>query len=114
MPVSATPLDTHTESALSVHAEERTCQWCGKHRAEIHNLDGAWCCELHREADRNGQPRPVWRPVPANAIHDGYGCCVWCAEKLGSPDCCQGDHPDAHSLSAQLAQLPIIVFGGPR
>lgn len=110
MPTPGTRTDVATESDISVHATPRMCQWCGRHEAEI----GAWCCTLHQEADLGGQPKPVWRPVPAGAIHDGYGCCVWCAELLGSPDCCQGDHPDHHSLSAQLAKLPMIVFGGTR
>lgn len=87
MITSFTPPDVPTRPAVSVHAEPRMCQWCGRHQAETYDLDGAWCCELHRDADHASQPRPLWRTVPAGPIHDGFGGCVWCAQPLGSPDC---------------------------
>ena len=102
-----TPLGVLIRATTSVHTQPRMCQWCGRHEATLFDLDGAWCCELHRDADRSGQTRPEWRPVPAGAIHDGYGCCVWCANQLGSPDC-------PHPLNAPRTTRPIIVFGGNR
>lgn len=72
------------ESPPSVTVNPSPCKWCRKYDAEP---GSAYCCELHQEADHAGTPNPIWRDVPTNAIHDGYGGCVWCGQPLASPDC---------------------------
>jgi len=83
MPTPATTLDPAIATTVSVHANPHLCQWCRKYPA----TPTGYCCELHQEAHQAGAPHPVWREVPANAIHDGYGGCVWCGQPLASPDC---------------------------
>lgn len=85
------------------------CAWCRMHPAE----NGDYCCELHEEAAAKGYKQPTPQPY---TYDDGQGHCVWCAYPLRHPDCCGGNHPDAHSLSAQLDRLNLtpIMFGAPR
>lgn len=80
------------------------CAWCRMHPAE---KDG-YCCELHQEAAAKGYKQPTPQPY---TYDDGFGCCVWCGFALRHPDCCGGNHPDAHSLSAQLDRAPEFSFG---
>jgi hypothetical protein len=83
------------------------CAWCRMHPAET----TGYCCELHQEAHAKGYKHPTPQPY---TYDDGYGCCVWCGIQLEHPDCCGGDHPDAHSLSAQLNRAPAFSFGAAR
>lgn len=95
------------ESPPIVTLDLRYCQWCGSHEACIHDLDGAWCCELHRDADRAGQKPPA--PYTAGSGGDG---CVHCGQM---PNDCTGGCVEAARAFAHLDSPRIaraIVFGG--
>lgn len=99
-------IPTTRESTPTLTPDPRYCQWCGSHEACIHDLDGAWCCELHRDADRAGQKRPA--PYMPGSGGDG---CAHCGQM---PNDCNGNCPQAAHALAQLDSKPLLVFGGTR